>query len=167
MSRRAWQAPAQPRALEPGRPNVGTLLLLVYRRFETELFAQIHRAGHPELRPKHGAVLASVDPTGTRATELAERARMTRASMGELVADLEALGYVRRAADPGDGRAKRIVLTEAGFDVARLAQKAIADIERRWAARLGVRALHALSTALDRLALDRPRRRQRGPSGPA
>ena len=68
--------------------------------------AGTNRAGHLDLRPKHGAVLASVGPTGTRPSELAERAGMTKASMGELVDDLEALGYVLRASDPDDGRAR-------------------------------------------------------------
>ncbi|HYQ82372.1 MAG TPA: helix-turn-helix domain-containing protein, partial [Anaeromyxobacteraceae bacterium] len=75
---------------------MGTLLLVAYRRFEAELFAALHRAGHVELRPKHGRVLANVDRGGTRATELAARAGMTKPAMGELVDELQALGYVRR-----------------------------------------------------------------------
>jgi DNA-binding MarR family transcriptional regulator len=34
--------------------------------------------------------------------------------MGELVDDLERLGYVERRADPGDGRAKLVMLTTKG-----------------------------------------------------
>jgi DNA-binding MarR family transcriptional regulator len=156
MSSPARPIPAQPRALRPRRANVGTLLLLAYRRFESELFAELHRAGHLELRPKHGAVLASVERAGTRPSELAERAGMTKASMGELVDDLEALGYVRRTRDPDDGRARRVVLTDAGLDVARLAQEVIAGIERRWSATIGRRAFRDLAALLERLAVDLP-----------
>jgi DNA-binding MarR family transcriptional regulator len=162
MSRRARPVPLQPRALRPQRANVGTLLLLAYRRFETELFAELHRAGHLDLRPKHGAVLASVGPTGTRPSELAERAGMTKASMGELVDDLEALGYVLRASDPDDGRARRVVLTGAGLDVARLAQQVIAGIERRWAARIGLPAFRGLSARLEQLVVETPARGRGG-----
>jgi DNA-binding MarR family transcriptional regulator len=156
MSRRARPVPAQPRALLPRHANVGTLLLLAYRRFETELFAEIHLAGHLDLRPKHGAVLANVGPVGTRPSELAELAGMTRASMGELVDDLEALGYVRRTSDPDDGRARRVVLTGAGLEVARLARQVIAGVERRWAARIGESAFRDLSALLERLVIDTP-----------
>lgn len=152
MSSRRWGVSAQPRALAPARPNVGTLLLLAYRAFERELFGALHAAGHAALRPKHGAVLANVGPEGSRASELAARAHMTRASMGELVEELEALGYVRRVADPADARAKRVLLTASGLEVARLARRAIAGIERRWSARIGGPALRSLAKALARLA---------------
>ncbi|GAO05359.1 MarR family winged helix-turn-helix transcriptional regulator [Anaeromyxobacter sp. PSR-1] len=152
MSSRPPRPVPQPRALRPARANAGTLLLEAYRRFERELFDELHRAGHAALRPKHGAVLANVDRDGTRATELAARAGMTKASMGELVDELERLGYVRRAADPQDRRAKRVVPTAAGLEVARLARAAIAGLERRWAGRIGEGRFRALLAALEALA---------------
>ena len=165
MASGRWGVPAQPRALAPSRPNVGTLLLGAYRRFEEELFAELRRAGHGALRPKHGAVLANVDPGGTRATDLAARAGMTKASMGELVDDLGALGYVLRTGDPGDRRAKLVVLTDAGLEVARLARRTIDAIERRWAGQIGARALRALQESLDSLTVQaRAARRARAPS---
>jgi DNA-binding MarR family transcriptional regulator len=152
MSTRPPRTVPQPRALRPDRANAGTLLLEAYRRFERELFDELHRAGHAGLRPKHGAVLANVDREGTRATELAVRAGMTKASMGELVDELEALGYVRRAGDLLDRRAKRVVPTADGLEVARLARAAIEGLERRWAARVGERRFRALLAALEALA---------------
>lgn len=152
MSSRPPRPVPQPRALRPDRANVGTLLLEAYRRFERELFDELHRAGHPGLRPKHGAVLANVDRDGTRATELAARAGMTKASMGELVDELEALGYVRRTDDLLDRRAKRVVPTAGGLEVAGLARAAIGRLERRWAARIGDRRFRALLAALEALA---------------
>lgn len=152
MSSLRAPTPPQPRALHPARPNVGTLLLDAYRRFEAELFAALHRAGHPKLRPKHGRVLANLDRAGTRPTELAARAGMTKPAMGELIDELEALGYLRRAGDPGDGRAKRAVPTAAGLEVARLAYRTIGAIEGRWADELGQRRFRALRGGLAALA---------------
>lgn len=152
MSRRRWGVPAQPSALAPAAANVGTLLLQAYRAFERELFRDLHAKGHGALRPKHGAVLANVGAGGSRASALAAQAGMTRASMGELVGELEALGYVRRAADPADARAKRVFLTASGLEVAQLAGRAIGGIERRWSARVGRRSFRTLGRALDRLA---------------
>ena len=59
-------------------------------------------------------MFGNIDPEGSRLTELAERARMTKQSVGEVATDLEQRGYVERVPDPADGRAKIIRLTERG-----------------------------------------------------
>ena len=48
---------------------------------------------------------------------LADRARMTKQSMTELVAHLERHGYVERVPDPADGRAKLVRATGRGREV--------------------------------------------------
>ena len=70
-------------------------------------------AGFPQ-KPSHSAVFAQIRPTGSRLTELAHGANMTPQSMGQLVDELEDLGYVERQADPTDRRAKLVVLTPRG-----------------------------------------------------
>ncbi|HEY0592562.1 MAG TPA: MarR family transcriptional regulator [Thermoanaerobaculia bacterium] len=142
----------QPRALPPDAPNTGTLLLVAYRAFEKELFAAFRDAGHVALRPKHGAVLANLAPEGTRLTDLAAAAGITKPSMKELVDELVELGYVARRSDPKDGRARTIVLTPEGVALARLARRTIERIEKGYAAQLGARAYGALRAALTKLA---------------
>ncbi len=44
------------------------------------------------MRPSHGCVFGNMRPHGVRLTDLAERARITKQSVGEIVADLEELG---------------------------------------------------------------------------
>ena len=60
------------------------------------------------MRPGHGCVFGTIEPDGSRLTDLAERARMTKQTVGEVTTDLERLGYVERVPDPRDGRAKII-----------------------------------------------------------
>jgi len=60
-------------------------------------------------------------------------------AMGELVDELEGLGYVARRPDPTDRRAKLITLTEAGRQCVSAGINTIGDIERRIEAALGVR----------------------------
>ena len=62
-------------------------------------------AGFPQ-KPSHSAVFAQIRPEGNRLTELARGANMTPQAMGELVDELEDLGYVARKPDPTDRRAK-------------------------------------------------------------
>ena len=70
-------------------------------------------AGFPQ-KPSHSAVFAQIDPAGSRLSELARGAKMSPQAMGELVDELESLGYLIRQPDPCDRRAKLIVLTRKG-----------------------------------------------------
>jgi DNA-binding MarR family transcriptional regulator len=73
---------------------------------------------------------------------------MTPQAMGELVDDLEEMGYVERIPDPSDGRAKLIVLTDQGFDNLQAAFDTISGIEKDLAKLLGRRELIALRAGL-------------------
>ncbi len=128
--------------------HIGVLLVAAERRFNDELVGALHRAGFRDIRPGHGAVFANIDAGGTRATELASRARMTKQSMGELVADLERKGYVERRSDPTDARALLVVLSDRGRRVDAAADRVIGRLEAVYAAELGERRFAALRSAL-------------------
>jgi DNA-binding MarR family transcriptional regulator len=136
------------------RPYTQSLLLAAYRETANELIHALHEAGHEQLRHKHGAVFANLDPQGTRPSVLAERAGMTRGAMGELVDELERLGYVHRAPDPADRRAKLIVATDAAHHVTAVVVRVNEAIERRYRRELGTDDYQTLRTALERLAGD-------------
>ena len=87
-------------------------------------------AGYPQ-KPSHSAVFAQISPEGSRLSALARGANMTPQAMGELVDELEGLGYVERRPDPTDRRAKLIVLTPRGHDCIAAGIATIQGIERR------------------------------------
>ena len=104
------QAPAR----TPPSRNTTALLGLAYMSLGHRIVDGVIAAGFPQ-RPAHSAVMAHIDiEGGTRLTTIAARANITPQAVGELVDDLERLGYVIRRPDPDDRRAKRIVLTEQG-----------------------------------------------------
>jgi len=117
--------------------------------FSAELFERVETAGYGDLRPGHGCVFGNIDPDGSRLTDLAERARMTKQSVGEVASDLEARGYVERVPDPNDGRAKIIRLTERGRAAQAIGQALIDDLERDWGERFGADRVAALREALE------------------
>lgn len=117
--------------------------------FSAELFERVEAAGYRDLRPGHGCVFGNIDPDGSRLTDLAERARMTKQSVGEVASDLEARGYVERVPDPNDGRAKIIRLTERGRKAQAIGQALIDDLERDWGERFGADRVAALRDALE------------------
>lgn len=87
-------------------------------------------AGFPQ-KPSHSAVFAQLGPQGSRLTDLARGANMTPQAMGELVDELEELGYVERRPDPTDRRAKLIVLTARGHECIAAGIATIYGIEER------------------------------------
>lgn len=136
--------------------NLAILLREPFQAMTDELLARLAQRGHGAIRQPHAAVFEFLDDDGTRVSVLAERARITKQSMAELVAHLEAAGYVARTPDPQDGRAKLVRATAKGREVYAIARETVDDVERRLAERLGARDLARLRTLLERVgrALD-------------
>jgi DNA-binding MarR family transcriptional regulator len=133
-------------------PLIG-LLTLVQRSLQDELHARLHAQGWPEARPSHGCVFGGMRPEGVRLTDLAERSRITKQSVGEIVSDLEELGWVERVPDPADKRAKLVRLTPLGQEVQDAARAAFAEIEAEWGERIGKKKVADLRAALEELSL--------------
>jgi DNA-binding MarR family transcriptional regulator len=103
-------------------------------------------------RPAHSAVMAHIDiDGGTRLSTIAMRANITPQAVGELVDDLERIGYVVRQPDPHDRRAKRIVLTDRGRESVAAALNTIATLEAELEDLLGSDNLAELHDSLSRI----------------
>ena len=89
-------------------------------------------------------MFAQIDPAGSRLSELARGANMSPHAMGELVDELESLGYVVRRPDPPDRRAKLIVLTRKGKACVEAGRSTIKDLGDEITRRLGQQGHHQL-----------------------
>jgi DNA-binding MarR family transcriptional regulator len=109
----------------------------------------------PQSTPAQSQVLALIDAAGTRPAELARRAGVTRQSMAETLALLAANGLVDLRPDPGDGRAKLVVVTDAGWMSMRRGLAAALAVHRHWEELLGeakmARLMKLLRELLDKL----------------
>jgi DNA-binding MarR family transcriptional regulator len=119
------------------RRMIGALLRIPREATVRRVLAGLAAAGFGDVRPAHFTVFQHMPPEGIRLTALAEEALLTKQSMGYLVDDLEALGYVERVPDPADRRAKVVRLTARGRAVEETVRATIREIEADWAARLG------------------------------
>ena len=129
------------------------LLLEAHRSLGGELLTGLSERGYEDVRPGHAALFMTIDRrTGTRLTELARRAHMTKQGMILLVDELESRGYVRRVRDPEDGTAKVVRLTARGRNYVAEARRAMAAVESRARRQLGWRRYQAFRTALEELA---------------
>lgn len=107
--------------------TLGSLLRRPYERLQARVYAELAERGFPDVRPAHSSVFRIILPKGSRVSDLAELAQMTKQSMAYLTSDLEKLGYVTIEPDPDDGRAKRVRLTERGHAV----WAALVELSRR------------------------------------
>ena len=114
--------------LTPPRP-LPALLMEVKAAAVQRVFARLREEGFSDLREGHGCVFGFIDlEHGSRLTDLAENAGLTKQAVGEAVAELERLGYVERVPDPNDGRAKIIRLTTRGLDGCLTGRRLFAEI---------------------------------------
>ena len=120
-----------------GTPNLGNLLRDPAFFMNERLLERVAAAGFSDIRIAHTAVFQHVLDAGSRITELAERAQLTKPTVVYLVNDLEAMGYAERVPDPGDGRAKLVRLTERGRAAREAGRAAVVEIETEWGAALG------------------------------
>lgn len=156
MQRRS--APSQTRlasaALEDDegwrRHNVGRLLANALHHFEERVIELLEAAGHDEVKQSHVSATRHLDVAGTRLTEMAQRATMTKQSMSELVAQIEERGLVTRTPDPNDGRARIVRFTPAGLEWLRDFRDAVRVAEEEMAQQIGSQALAAMKDALER-----------------
>jgi DNA-binding MarR family transcriptional regulator len=137
-----WQIHGDERPLPPLLGEVKELAI-------AELHRRLAGEGYPDIRPGHGCVFRFIKVEGARLTDLAELAGMTKQAVGEVVADLERLGYVERVPDPEDRRAKIIRLTGRGWEAERTARRIFGEIEQRWTEEIGQERMAQLRETLE------------------
>jgi DNA-binding MarR family transcriptional regulator len=131
-------------------PDLARLLLEAHRAVAEEWVEAMDERGYPNSRAGHAAVVLSIDRrAGTRLTDLAERAHMTKQGMMLLVDDMESRGFVRRVPDPEDARAKIVRLTARGRTYVAEARRALQAVEGRVRRAFGDRRYDQLRSSLD------------------
>ncbi len=115
-----------------------------YLALNAQIYEGLAKAGYSDLRPAHFSVFQHLAPEGSRATDMAERAQITKQSMGYLVDALEKQGYLEQLPDPTDGRARLVRLTDRGLAVNRVAEQILQQTEADWAKKLGKNKMQKL-----------------------
>jgi DNA-binding MarR family transcriptional regulator len=130
------------------RGNIGRLLNNAVRRFEGRVLDLMSEAGYAETRIAHINLTRNLDLGGTRLTDLAKRASMTKQAMGELAEQCEALGLIGRAPDPSDGRARIITFTAFGLEWLEVFHAAVDMAEKEMRSEIGTAAMNTMVQAL-------------------
>lgn len=116
--------------------------------------------GYPEVRSSHVQLLSNLDPAGTRNTVLAQRANITKQTMGRLVKELAQSGYVSIHPDKTDSRAQQVQLTGRGQAFLTYLATTLADLEHVFTQVVGTDKLSEFTDTLQTLLAFVEERRQ-------
>ncbi|NUS91801.1 MAG: MarR family transcriptional regulator [Nocardia sp.] len=120
----------------PSSPAV--LLYRLTRATSVRLATAFAAAGMTDLHPRHALQLfPPLLAGGQRVSELAPRIGVTRQATAQVVGTLERGGYLVRAADPTDRRAKLVCLTDHGRAAFEVLRDSMISVEADWARTLG------------------------------
>lgn len=106
--------------------HLGRLMGEALRRFDERVLSLMasnvqvplalsNLAARDQVGAAHIHITRHLAVGGSRLTDLALSAGMSKQAMGDLVDQCEAWGLVRRDADPHDRRARRVLFTESGL----------------------------------------------------
>jgi DNA-binding MarR family transcriptional regulator len=130
--------------------NLGLLLFIPYRFLEAAVLDTLKAHGH-DLPLNQARVFQRIASNGSRLAELAEAAQLSKQTVGSIVDQLEAAGYVRRDPDPTDARARLVTVTEKGRELVSISLPVVREIEAAWTARLGRARIRQLRQMLSEL----------------
>jgi DNA-binding MarR family transcriptional regulator len=143
--------------------HLGRLLGHAMRRFDARVLhvmanndevplALSNLAARAQVSAAHIHITRHLSLQGSRLSELAVSAGMTKQAMGDLVTQCEAWGLVQRTPDPQDARARRIVFTETGLVWLRAFERAVAQAEAEFRQEVGGDVATVVSLGLEAYA---------------
>ena len=123
--------------------HLGRLLGHSLRRFDERVLSLMaadpavplalsNLAARDQVGAAHLHITRHLAPGGSRLTDLAQSAGMSKQAMADLVDQCEAWGLVTREADPHDRRARRVVFTESGLLWLEAFRQAVAQAEEEF-----------------------------------
>lgn len=113
------------------------LFAMAYRQMVDQLHERLAERGWTGVRPAFGFVLLALRDGPASLRDLPDALGTTKQAVSKLVDAMVAAGYVQRAADPGDARAKRVQLSARGRSLLAEVEAIWGDLEGQWAQTLG------------------------------
>jgi DNA-binding MarR family transcriptional regulator len=128
--------------------HLGRLLGHALRRFDERVLALMahnievplalsNLAARAQISAAHVHITRHLALGGSRLTDLAARAGMSKQAMGDLVDQCEAWDLVKREADERDKRARVVRFTETGLAWLAAFEQAVAQADREFRAEVG------------------------------
>ena len=111
-------------------------------------------AAREQISAAHIHITRHLALQGSRLTELAEAAGMTKQAMGKLVDQCEAWGLVTRMADPLDARARRVCFTDSGLAWLQAFRDAVQQAQAEFREAVGADVATVVALGLEAYAIE-------------
>ena len=131
--------------------DLATLMYISYRAMDEQVIRAVQHAGF-QVTTAQARLAQRIAEQGSRLSDLAAQAQVTKQTASLLVAALEREGLVERIPDPADRRARLIRLTQKGLTASAQAREVVMRVERSWTDHLGPELAAALREALTKLS---------------
>jgi len=131
-----------------GELDLSLAAMLAGLAMAEEVQRRLAAAGFDDVRFSHGFVFQHLLREPLTVGALARAMGVTQQRASKAASELEALGYVRREADPADARVRRLVLAERGRGAVAAAREARAAVTAELRERLGARRVGAAERVL-------------------
>jgi DNA-binding MarR family transcriptional regulator len=146
--------------------HLGRLLGHAARRFDERVLSLMannvevplalsNLAARSQVSAAHIHITRHLALEGSRLTELAQRAGMSKQAMGDLVDQCEAWGLVVRGSDPHDTRARLVRFTPTGLAWLQAFKEAVAQAEAEFRSEVGADVATVVTLGLEAYAGDR------------
>ena len=157
------EIPDFPHGLAWRQAHLGHWLRLALQRFDARVLTLMARneavplalsnlAARGRLNASHIHITRHLALDGSRLTELAQCASMTKQAMGKLVDQCEAWGLVTRLADTRDARARRIEFTALGRARLQAFEQAVKQAEEELRTAVGAEVATVIALGLEAYA---------------
>ena len=127
-------------------------VLFLMSRNDNVPLALSNLAARGHLSASHIHITRHLALEGSRLTELAQHANMSKQAMGKLVDQCEAWGLVTRLNDPRDARARRVMFTPVGLSWLQAFQQAVAQAEAELRTAVGAEVATVIAIGLEAYA---------------
>jgi len=143
--------------------HLGRLLGEATRRFDERVLhlmahaldvplALSNLAARGQVSAAHIHITRHLELQGTRLTDLAQRAGMSKQAMGDLVDQCAAWGLVTREPDPRDARARVVKFTVSGLAWLQAFRDAVVQAEREFRSEVGTDVATVVTIGLEAYA---------------
>jgi DNA-binding MarR family transcriptional regulator len=128
-------------------------LLGVARHLQNTMMGALHQQyGHDHLRLGFSPYITLLGEGDKRLTDLAEILGISRQACNQATKQVVAAGYIERAADPQDGRAKQLTLSPRGMKLRRDGLRIVAELDQQLAEIVDESRIFDASTSLRKIS---------------
>ncbi len=131
--------------------GIGRMFLLARRDFVARLNEKLGASVNLQALGGGSALLPYIDAKGTRSTDIAVRAGISRQAVAKALQKLEDAELVSRVVDPQDARINVVYFTAQGLKMLGQLQTAVRQVEADYENRIGVDSVQQLKKALSAL----------------